>query len=730
MKTPSWMPPPADRSGRKTTNPPKDQGVGFGVGNAEDFFARITAEAAVAAHKATKPDWVARGKTLRQKARRWVIRACGRFLWKALRKACARGAVLAPWFVAVTLYVVSAIMSVINQGWLTVLAAAGAGAVPTYWWLGGWAWHLTRRRHLKPTKQRIWLAAAYVAYTVLAVLTAVWRVGVPMPGFWLTTAAAFSIAVAWYRYENRERAGMDERHYEWGRIKKVAGVELGPITDHQEPERWIAEADLSESDMLVENLAQAFPFIAKRYRVPRQNVIVDEVLPGVDALARITVVRKSPIDVPLVYDKTWQEYTEPGCFPFHTYSDGYRGQLRLSTPGSGTVNSLFSGDVGWGKSAGLFAAAIQAINTGRVYPVVLDPQGGQSLPALAGRAGIAPMKASNPEQIYDRLLKIHAGMIARSAYLEGYEWDDKWGDTHVGMGFFDQDVMATQKRNPLFWPIILVILDEAHKACKDPEWGAIIVILFEEIVKLSRKTGIAVWPATQYPGIEELGNKMAIRQNLIAGNVIAYRNSAKTTGTMILDSHMPPPHTIPKHTRDGKQALGFAVISSAAPFSSRAAFSRSVFVERQTQAAEQAAERIMPIDDVTAEAMAAIDAKREEDAVAAQVAAHQAAKAGGTAAQTARQTITVSTAKAAGEPWRQGTVLERCVAYLQHLELTKGVTETTSGILAAETGSAHNAVCMALGRAAKRNPPICHSPRNGTWALGAKPAEELVGSAA
>jgi hypothetical protein len=48
-----------------------------------------------------------------------------------------------------------------------------------------------------------------------------------------------------------------------------------------------------------------------------------------------------------------------------------------------------------------------------------DIDGGPALPPLAD-AGIAPMKATDPQQVYHLLNKIHTGMLARSAYLQGY----------------------------------------------------------------------------------------------------------------------------------------------------------------------------------------------------------------------------------------------------------------------------------------------------------------------
>jgi hypothetical protein len=50
--------------------------------------------------------------------------------------------------------------------------------------------------------------------------------------------------------------------------------------------------------------------------------------------------------------------------------------------------------------------------------------------------------------------------------------------------------------------------------------------IFKECLKMQNKTGMYHGHATQYPGIEEFNNDMAMRQPLTAGNLLAYRNTA------------------------------------------------------------------------------------------------------------------------------------------------------------------------------------------------------------
>ncbi len=752
------MPPLVDHAAPRRGKEPASGGNPGGDSDSAAFFDRFMQNQAQSMRTAVRGDWVQRAPNWKARARRWIVRACWRMVKRVLRRAWRHRVALAPFMLCALTYVTSAIAYLIDRGWVVVAASFITGGFVVYWWLGGKAWVVTRRRGLRPLSQRWWMAAGYATLAMLAVVTSAWRAGVPMPGFWAVESITFTIASAVFRYRARRKVIPDElldpRQVTWDKIKKVKGAILGPPKDlgggnpdeyenpkdAEGPRRWIAEVDLTDTDMLVTDVAKTAPHIAKRYRVGRSNVIVDELVAGEDALAQLTVTLENPLHQRIDFDESWLEMPEPGCFRFLSYSDGKWGLFRLYTPMSGTVNAFFSGDIGTGKSGAIFTAAIQACMSGRVHIIVGDPQQGQSLPAL----GIIARKqlgeegyADDAERVYLQVLKLHAASLARSAYLKRYVWRDRHGDLNAGMEFFDQDLLASQKLNPetgehpLFWPMVVYILEEAHLAAKDPEYGPEIVRLLADIVKLARKTGIAAWVANQNPGIEELGNNSALRQNLVAGNVLCYRNSSKYTGVMILDRSMPEPHTIPRLTPDGEQTQGMVVAACPARGSARNTVARSPFIERKTHWARRAAERVMPLDDVFLAAWAAADLERQEEQLAAEVTEYLKAKATGAVAAPAA-------AVEEGEPWRHGTVPERCVKYLQHLEASTGFGETTTGILAHECGAKLNTVSQALGRLARPKPtrkrphpvPVVHSPRDGTWALGPAPAAALAGAVA
>lgn len=655
--------------------------------------------------------------TWKQRLTRWAARKA----WRMVRRSARRMFVtwrraMAPWFIAAAVWVATAIMSLADRGYFTIAALAGLGGVALYQRLGFPLGRLSRRRNLKPMAQRAWYAAFYLALSAWAITGAAWTVLPPMAGILLAITMVSWVAWMWHHRSRPAEAvagdvlAFDERGKRWEKVsgqgKALPGAELENIAEHQEPKRWEADINLPSGDLTVENVFSAHRRICSAFSARRDNVILDEAKGGAEDRAKLTVVLENPCHGVIEYNESWQtEYAE-GCFPFHTYPDGFRGGLRLWQPMSGTAHALFSGDTRSGKSAGMEAGAIQTMMTGMVWPLIGDPQGGQSMPALCGPEGHAKSKATDPEAVLNQLLAIREAMYVRSRLLQRMKWRDEDG-THVGIGFYDPQVTGL--------PILLYILDEAHVACNDPEYGEQIVALIDEIVKMAGKTGIAVWLATQYPGIEELGGKMSVRQQLVAGNVVSYRNSASVSKGMVLPSHMPSPYDIPKETPEGGHTKGTAVVYSAAPRSSRATYSRSVWVRRAHYWAGVAAQRIpdlAKVDPYTAEALARY-------LPSAHLLAEPAAAA---AVEPTREQVVVSEPKRetpapAVEPGKRQTVMDRIEAYLRQRETGWA----TTGVIREAVGAPLSTVSTTLSRAEKAGRAHQHQGRPGYWALGPAP---------
>jgi hypothetical protein len=227
------------------------------------------------------------------------------------------------------------------------------------------------------------------------------------------------------------------------------------------------------------------------------------------------------------------------------------------------------------------AAITQSAMTGLVIPFVGDPQGGQSMPAWAGVQGKAVWAARSIEDITDMCYALYRLMNSRSERLTRREWVDEDGVTRIGLDYHDPHVVPDM-------PIVEFTLDEAHALLDIDE----IAGLIEQIAKMSRKTGIRLRLGTQYPSISDLGNRMGIRNQLVAGNIISYRISTRVTSGMILPSWAPNPFDIPPMTPDGKDTAGTCVAISSAAGGTRPTFQRGVWVKNAHHWADIAAERI------------------------------------------------------------------------------------------------------------------------------------------
>lgn len=622
--------------------------------------------------------------------RRWLLRRAWNTARRSVRLVWRWTRALAPWYAAVIVWLAAALFGLDGQGWKTLAAIAAAGAAPMYWWLGGWSWRFTRRRRLRPAGQRCWYAAFYLLLAVWAPVAAAWTVGPPWAGvLWVGTLAVW-VRWLWQHRTRVEPAApvvVGEREAAWARVKGLGGTALGNVQALTDPKRWEADVDLGDTDLLVRDVVAAAPYIAKRFKQPLGNIVVEYGRGQLEHVAKLTVVEENPCHDAVVYDESWiptERDAGDGCVPFHLYPNGMRARVRLWLPGAGTVNSLFSGDIRTGKSAGMEAKMTQAVWTGMVWPMAADPQGGVSMPTWCAREGrgLARWQATELDGIFRQLCAFRDGMFARSAAMSQFRWVDRWGDEQVGINCWDP-------RIPGMPPAVGWSCDEFWMLMKIPEFAEV----FKECMKMMNKTGMFMDIATQYPGIEEFNNDMAMRQPLTAGNLLSYRNTATSVKEMILPAGMPSPLHIPWETPEGEHTKGTLIAVSQAPKSSLPVYSRSVWVERGRYWAAKAMQRCPELDDVTAAAFA------KWMTSAASVAE----------AERERVTVTAGTAK-------RERALDRILAYLAEREDRRAHTT----VIAEALDMPKSTVSQTMKRAVESG--SVRQVREGVWAT-AEPAE-------
>ena len=552
------------------------------------------------------PEMVIAPPSWKTRVRRWALRKAGRAAGRIVRRVRGWARILAPWYIAMVVWVATALIGLAEQGGRTVVVSAACGLPALYWWCGGPMGRMTRRRKLKPIEHRAWYAGFYLFLAVWSAVGAAWTVLPPWAGvLWVCTLAVW---VRWLWHHRTRPAQPDAVHETWSTVRGMQGTALENVVDLDSPRRWEADVDLGDTDLLVKDVAGATPHIAKRYRVPAGNVVVDYGPGRLEHTARLSVVLDNPLFDPVAYDESWiptEQDIADGCVPFHAYPNGARGRVRLWLPGAGTVNSLFSGDIRTGKSAGMDTKLLQAAWTGKVWPMAADPQGGVSMPWWCSKndRGLAMWQAIDEAAIWDQLCGFRDAMYARSEMLSELEWTDRWGDRHVGINCWDPAI-------PGMPPAVAWACDEFWRLMLNDDF----FVVFKECLKMQNKTGMFMDIATQYPGIEEFHNDMAMRQPLTAGNLMAYRNTATSVKEMILPKGLPSPLDIPWETPEGQHTKGTLICASQAPRSSLPVYSRTVWAERGRYWGELAMERVPELDDVTAAVFARYRTRRPAQA--------------------------------------------------------------------------------------------------------------------
>lgn len=531
----------------------------------------------------------------------WVVRLQWRATKGTIRVGVRHRVKLMPTHTAMAAWTAAAACAAADQGVQIAATAAAAGALLLYVNLGGPLGRFTRRRNRKPRRHTLWWCFGYTGMAGYVVAAAAMPVMLLRPGWLIAVWLPCQLAWSWHRRTRpSEQVPLTDVQATWGKVDKVADTELYEIEEFTEPKRVTALVDLTNVDLLPADVRRAIPHIAKRFRLPPSNFVVEDGPGGVQHVASLAMVFQNPTDGPVLYDQTWwptPAEIADGTVKFHLYPDGQRGRLRFMLPGAGAVNLMLSGDPRVGKSQGMTTLGIQLMRTGLVWPIGVDPQGGVSMPALVGRnnTGAFPWQAPCDEDDFDPawrvLCAVREIMYARNRALTRFEWQDEWGDRHVGLNCWDARITG--------WPLMYVMLDEFWALMRIPE----IAHIFKECVKMAGKVGIGFAVATQYPAIDEFGNDPALRQPMLA-QAAAYRNREKGVGAMTLPPNTPSPDGIPDVTATGQHTKGMLIAVSQAAASSRPTYSRTVWAERDRHEAKQAAAFIPALEPAAAEIVA------------------------------------------------------------------------------------------------------------------------------
>lgn len=381
------------------------------------------------------------------------------------------------------------------------------------------------------------------AAVVAAGLTMVWLPLIaalgPAPSLAVFAAcwAAFTVA-CFHHYRGDQAPATPSKDEEtWARLAehKRWNARLGNAETIPNGRRYPIRCDGVQThigDVLAQPLS-----VAAAWHKPITEAYVEPSPDGVASRGTLTILRTGTLQGIRHWDG--EGVTGDGFARVARFADGADARIRIFAPMDGARHSLIAGTTGAGKSELLGLLLHVYLTSGFIFPVVLDPQEGQSLPDWQG---VVPY-AAGAEQCMEMLRLIHQMMYSRSRRLASMTWDDQ-GHTRR-MSFFDHQLTG--------WPLIRVIADEAHVLLSDPA----AIELFKDIGKLGRKTGTGVDLVTQVPSLEELGSQ-TLRSMLRGGNVICLRTADRVSAGML---GLPAdPHDLPQYFANGDYTYGLGYV--------------------------------------------------------------------------------------------------------------------------------------------------------------------------
>ena len=446
-----------------------------------------------------------------------------------------------------------------GDGWKTALVLAMiAGAA-----LGWSQWRAFRAAEAWVARSLIvsWATwAASVAWTATA--AGIGPLTAPMPGILLTS---WLIAQLWWpihqqllkehhvaekSVEERGQNLNDERVRLW--VDNIAcpggalpGAQLYGVNDLPDDRGWEAIIQLPAHDAQTsESAVNAVRRIAKVYRVPASQVLVEMDPDGMEDTARLLVLKRNELHkVQLVETLTLNHETGEVRIGWH--ADGAPAMWRLWTPGSGVCHGMVAGTTGSGKSGLLRILCTEIRHSGVAQLMLADPEGGESAPDWVDGAHCF---AGTIPRIRKMLQGVERIMKRRKRRRARHRWVDEHGRTRRGHGAF------TPSKDE---PAIYVVIDEAPDVLADPDCRRIIDL----IGKKGRKWGIAAIIFVQVPSLSELGGALTVRSMLSSTNIVIFRTSDSLSATMGVPMKVPvDPVNLPSQWPDGTTTAGLGYL--------------------------------------------------------------------------------------------------------------------------------------------------------------------------
>lgn len=282
---------------------------------------------------------------------------------------------------------------------------------------------------------------------------------------------------------------------------------------------WQFEVLLDPENNDFGDLLPARPRIAAVMGLSTADVLIERHPSGSEDRALISFLLVNPLKDGIAYQGPRYNH---GFIDVGMFADGTGwGSVQLTDHENSVLNGLVSGDPGSGKSVFLENLGMSALHSLRWKVFYCD--GSEDADSSVLLNDHMTWSTAGLEGAKQQLKAIQKYMRAR-----GMETRSIGGEV--------RGVNPSSERMAILW-----IIDEFHRLAKaDPDFAREV----ENVVRLGRKKGVAVWVATQGLGLEDFAGIATLRDILTSRNVVAFYSSSTYAHNLISGVSIAP-NTLP-----------------------------------------------------------------------------------------------------------------------------------------------------------------------------------------
>jgi hypothetical protein len=494
-----------------------------------------------------------------------VVRFGGRHTGRLIKHTAKKGhhhrVKLVPVYVGLVSWLVSGVLYLVPDGWKTAFLPVAIAAVVLF--LYG-----RHRRNEVPTRPiplrhylYLWVSwAGASAWFVVASRFS--PLAQPLSGVLVIGVIAAGLPYWWHRWGHKPKVVVKDEKREvriedvdaeialW--VKKVEhkvlpGAELAGFARLPDGNGWESPLKFTNDEIGIEEAFERQLRLSRIFDVPLPNIALRAAADGRPSGGHITVMERNPLAEPTLWKGP--SLTEDGVIRVGSHTDGREAKLRFWRKDSGGVHMLLAGCTDSGKSRVTDMLLAEERHSPLIASFVIDPQGGQSLPAWKKATAEFAVSAADGTDLLEHAVDI---MYCRNKAMANEIWYDAKGREREGRDFFE----PTPER-----PLISITVDEAQVVLSDPR----AVVAAERLAGMARKCGLTLRLITQLPLLAQLGNSMYLRGQVAAGTVIVLRTAERLSSQVAFNGALPgaDPCQLPREWPDGTTTAGLGYLLGA-----------------------------------------------------------------------------------------------------------------------------------------------------------------------